>query len=73
MNCNLFISKCAFKRYLREEKVEIQLWCGSDSGIGHHFHKKIDYSRDKLIGSAWIPLAGLCHGQKKKVPRIRYI
>lgn len=56
--------------YLREEKVEIQLWCGSDSGIGHHFHKKIDYSRDKLIGSAWIPLASLCHGQKKNVPRI---
>ena len=66
LDYNVFISKSTFKRYLREEKIEVQLWCGSGGGLGHHFHRQSDRSRDKLIGSAWIPLGGLCQGQRKK-------
>ena len=65
-----FVPYCDFilsLRYLREEKVEIQVWVTYGSRK-HHKHKP--QHRDKLIGTVYIDMESL-NDERRKQHRIR--
>jgi hypothetical protein len=50
-------------RYLHEERLEVQVWVTFNA---HDSSKKRPAHRDKLIGSAFIPLHGLADTRRRQ-------
>ena len=60
---HLFLCSAPFLWYLREEKLEIQIWT-SEIDV-HDYSQSSSSSTDKLIGSIYVDLNSLCDRKRK--------
>ena len=59
---HLFLCSAPFLWYLREEKLEIQIWTSENDALDHSSTLS---STDKLIGSIYVDLNSLCSRKRK--------
>ncbi|CAF0774338.1 unnamed protein product [Adineta ricciae] len=67
---HLFLASAPFYWYLREEKLEIQIWMSENDT--YDYTQSLGSSTDKLVGSIFVDLSPLCQ-RKRKPQRISAI
>ncbi|CAF0800277.1 unnamed protein product [Rotaria sp. Silwood1] len=60
---HLFLCSDPFLWYLREEKLEIQIWTSENDT--YDYSQSLVSTTDKLIGSIYVDLNSLCHRKRK--------
>jgi hypothetical protein len=62
---HLFLCSAPFIWYLREEKLEIQVWTSENDSYDYSQLSSSSSSTDKLIGSIYVDLNSLCDRRRK--------